>query len=276
MRRLLLWLLALPALVLPVLVLGDLLVRGMPALDWAFVSSAGEGAGFGVSTGVLPQIIGSLLLALSACLLAAPLAVGAALYHHLYAPPRMRRLLQIMLGMLQGIPPLVIGLCGLLVLVHGLGWGVSLASGAVVLALVVLPLMVLNTVDALQRVAAGQGESARALGLGDLALVGRVWLPQVWPGILSGLFLAVARALSETAPVLLTAAVFSGVTWPEGPASPVTALQTRVFYLAQEGADPRAIAVAWSSALVLVGLTAGFALLGRLLQPRSGGKDHGH
>lgn len=269
MSRWIVVLLALPALLLPAAALFYIVGKGMIALDWTFVSSSGEGEGFGVSSGILPQLVGSLSLALAACLLAAPVALGTALYHQLLATPRQRHLLNAMLNMLQGVPPVVFGLCGLLVLVHGLQWGVSLASGALVLALVVLPLLVLNTVAALARLPDEYSEAARALGLGNGHLIRRVWLPQAWPAILSGLLLAVARSLSETAPILFTATVFSGVQWPDSLFSPVTSLQTHIFYLAQEGADPRAVDVAWGSALVLVGLVVMFALLARVLRKRS-------
>lgn len=266
MSRILVVLLALPALLLPAVALAYTMFKGAGVVDWTFIASSEEGVAFGVSRGILPQIVGSLSLALGACLLAAPMALGAALYYRLLASPARRRLLQSLLNLLQGIPPVVFGLCGLLVLVHGLRWGISLASGVVVLALVVLPLLVLNTVVVLARLPVEYDEAARALGLDHGALIVRVWLPQAWPGILSGLFLAVARALSETAPILLTATVFSGVRWPDSIFSPVTSLQTHIFYLAQEGADPRAVAVAWGSALVLVGLVLMFALLARSLR----------
>ncbi len=264
--RLLVTALALPALAVPTAVLVYIVWRGLPALDWTFVSTAGEGRRFGASTGILPQITGSLLLAAGACLLASPPALATALYHRLLAGPTQRRLLTTALQMLQGIPPIVFGLCGLVVLVHALHWGISLLTGMVVLGLVVLPLMTVNAIAALERIDPVQSEAARALGLDDATLIGRVWLPQAWPGIVTAWLLAMARGLSETAPILFTATVFSGVVWPDSLLSPVPTLQTHIFYLAQEGNHPDAVRAAWGSAVVLVGLVLAFSLLARRLR----------
>ncbi|MDZ4262079.1 MAG: ABC transporter permease subunit [Pseudomonadota bacterium] len=258
--------LALPALLLPAATLVYIFSKGMPALDWAFVTTSNEGQGFGNSSGILAQLTGSLLLALLASVVATPIAFGTALYYRLLAGSRQRHLLTMLLNMLQGIPPIVFGLCGLILFVHLLQWGVSLLTGAVILAVVILPLLVLNTIAALERISFEQTEAAQALGLSHAALIWRVWLPQAWPGIVTGLLLAMARALSETAPILFTATVFSGVVWPDSIFAPVTTLQTHIFYLAQEGNKAQATQVAWGSAVVLIFIVAAFGLLARWLR----------
>lgn len=260
--------LALPALLLPGACLAYILFKGLPALSWSFFFSATEGAGFAATAGILSPLLGSLLLALGASLLATPFALGTALYYRLMASGRQQRLLAGLLNMLQSIPPIVFGLFGLIVFVHLLHWGVSLLSGAVILAMVILPMLVLNSIASLERIPEQYTEAAQSLGLQHGAVIGRVWLVQAWPGILTGQLLGVARALSETAPILFTATVFSGVVWPESIFSPVTTLQTHIFYLAQEGSNPRAIQIAWGSAVVLLGLVAAFALLARYLSNR--------
>lgn len=267
--RLLIVLLALPALLLPAASLAYILFKGMPALSLEFIFSGDPGSGFGVSSGIFAQLLGSLLLAVGAVLVATPFALGTALYYHLLAGAAQRRSLTAMMNMLQGIPPIVFGLCGLIVFVHLLQWGVSLATGAVILAAVILPMLVLNNIASLARIPFEYTEAARALGLGHAAVIGRVWLPQAWPGMLTGLLLGMARALSETAPILFTATVFSGVVWPDSLFAPVTSLQTHIFYLAQEGAKPAAIQAAWGSAVVLILVVAAFALLARFLARRA-------
>jgi len=260
--------LALPALLLPGACLAYILFKGLPALSWSFLFSATEGTGFGATSGILAQLLGSLLLALAAILLATPFALGTALYYRLYASKRQQGLLAGLLNMLQSIPPIVFGLFGLIVFVHLLQWGVSLLSGAVILAMVIMPMLVLNSIASLERVPEQYTEAAQSLGLHHSAVIGRVWLVQAWPGILTGQLLGIARALSETAPILFTATVFSGVVWPESIFSPVTTLQTHIFYLAQEGSNQQVIQVAWGSAVVLLGVVAGFALLARCLSNR--------
>ncbi len=259
-------LLALPALLLPAASLVYILTQGAAALSWGFIFTTGAEQGFGNSSGIAAQLIGSLLLAIGATLIATPIALGTALYHRLLASPLQRRLLDTFLNMLQGIPPIVFGLFGLTVFVHLLQWGISLASGAVILAMVILPMLVLNNITALARIPFEQTEAAYSLGLSHSALIWRVWLPQAWSGIVTTLLLASARALSETAPILFTATVFSGVTWPDSIFDPVTTLQTHIFYLAQEGGSAKATEVAWGSAVVLIATVALFSLIARLLK----------
>jgi len=250
--KILTMLLALPALLLPAACLLYILFKGVPALDWAMLGGGTQAAAFGSITSLWPQIAGSLLLMLGACLLAAPVALGGALFYALAANARQRRALLAMMHLLVGVPPIVYGLCGLIVLVHLLHWGISLLTGMVILAAIILPMLLLNSVNALARISNGKTEAARALGLSNGQLIRRVWLPAAWPGLLTGLLLGMARALSETAPILFTATVFSGVRWPDSLLSPVTSLQTHIFYLAQEGANARAVDVAWASAVILV------------------------
>jgi len=249
-------LLALPALLLPAGCLLYIFYQGVPALDWAMVTGSVTASSFGGVSALWPQLVGSLLLMVGACLLAAPVALGGALFHALIASPRQQRLLQGMMHLLIGIPPIVYGLCGLIVLVHMLHWGVSLMVGMVILAVIILPMLLLNSVNAIARVANDATESARALGLGNGEIIRRVWLPVAWPALLTGLLLGMARALSETAPILFTATVFSGVSWPESLFSPVTTLQTHIFYLAQEGANAASVDIAWASAVILIVLIA--------------------
>lgn len=264
--KLLLILFALPAVVLPGAVLLYILAKGIPALSWSFVFSADDGIGFGESGGILPQLIGSLLLAFGAVIVATPVALGTALHHCLFASKAQRRLITTLLNILQSIPPIVFGLFGLIVFVHLFDWGVSLATGAVILAAVILPMMVLNSIASLERIPVEYTEAAQSLGLSYGEVIRRVWLPHSWSGIVTGLLLSMARALSETAPILFTATVFSGVVWPDSIFEPVTSLQTHIFYLAQEGGSEQAIQAAWGSAAILIFVVAGFGLSARYLR----------
>lgn len=260
--------LALPAIAVPLACLLYLLMRGLPGFDSNLFSlNLGE-SGFGSSQGIMAQVIGSLALSILSCLLALPLAIGLSLYSRLYAGPRSNSVMQHVLTTFQSIPPLVYGLCGLVVFVHLLGWGISLAAGAIVLAMIILPVLTLNTIHALERVPSDYTDAARALGMSPSRVVWHVWRPRAWRSLLTGLFLAVARTLSETAPILFTATVFSGASWPNSLFAPVTSLQTHIFYLAQEAVDENAVARAWSSALVLVTLVAMFSLIAHLLNRR--------
>jgi len=269
--KILLGLLALPALLLPLACFLYIIIQALPALNWELIvgsNTVGNVFGDAVSAGhgLWSQISGSLLMMFLACLLATPIALSLALFHALWASPRQQRILMILLQVLQGVPPIVYGLCGLILLVHLLHWGISLAAGGVILSVVILPLLSSNAIHALQRIPIEQTESAKALGLSSGMIITRVWLPAAWSGMLTGLLLAMARALSETAPILFTATVFSGITWPDSIFSPVTSLQTHIFYLAQEGSNQHAVDMAWASAVVLLALVIFFSLSARFLR----------
>ncbi|MDQ6987400.1 MAG: ABC transporter permease subunit [Mariprofundaceae bacterium] len=264
--------LALPALLLPASCLLYILFKGIPALHWEMLSSGVSAVAFGTSGSLWPQISGSLLLMFGACLLAAPVALGMALFYALCADARQQRWLLSLLHLLQGIPPIVYGLCGLIVLVHLLHWGMSLLTGMTILAVIILPMLVLNTVHAIDRIPIEQSEAARSLGLSSGQIIRRVWLPAAWSSLLTGLLLGMARALSETAPILFTATVFSGVTWPDSLFSPVSSLQTHIFYLAQEGANAAAVDIAWASAVILVALVTTLSLVASALRRVKSGR----
>ena len=257
---------ALPALFLPLGCLLYIFMQGWSALSWDLLWH-GSGSGVGMAMqAIWPQILGSLLMMLLACMMAAPIALALALFSALWASGKQTYGLMVFLQILQGIPPIVYGLCGLVVMVHLLHWGISLMAGGVILAVVILPLLSSNMIHALERIPTEQSEAAQALGLRVEGLVWRVWMPQAWKGMLTGLLLGMARSLSETAPILFTATVFSGVMWPSSIFSPVTSLQTHIFYLAQEGSNAYAVDVAWASAVVLLGLILLFSLTANWLR----------
>jgi len=266
-------LLALPAFLLPAACVVYIISQGLPAMDWSLLAgsssaehTAASGNMAGAGHALWHQISGSLLMMMLANILAAPIALSVALFHALVANPRQKNMLLSLLQVLQGIPPIVYGLCGLVLLVHLLHWGISLAAVAVILAVIILPLLSSNMIHAFERIPVALSESATALGLSKADMVVRVWLPASWVSILTGLLLAMARALSETAPILFTATVFSGIAWPDSLFSPVTSLQTHIFYLAQEGSNQHSIDVAWASASVLLLLVLCFSLTALFLR----------
>ncbi len=256
---------ALPALTLPVACFSYIVWQGLPSLNWQIFSGQGM-SGFGLENGLYGQLTGSLLLMLGAAAIAAPVAIGTALFSRLYLNNRLRTHIITLLHLMQGIPPIVYGLCGLVVFVHILHWGISLLAGMLILAIIIMPVLVLNSLHALERIPLEHTEAASSLGLTDAQLIYRVWLPEAWPAMLTGLLLGMARALSETAPILFTATVFSGVIWPESLFEPVTSLQTHIFYLAQEGANAQVVGIAWGAATLLIGLILLFSSSALLLR----------
>ena len=241
--------------VLPVVfVLAVLLLRGAPALTWTFLTSSREG--------ILPSVVGSVLLVLLTSLIAAPLGVMAALYLSEYARQgRLLRLIRLAIVNLAGVPSVVYGLFGLALFVTLLHFGRSLLSGACTLALLVLPLVITASEEALRQLPRGLREGSLALGATRLQTIRRVVLPNALPGVITGLILAVGRAAGETAPILFTAAFFSLThPYPNSVFAPILALPYQLYVMATEVPNvPQS--TKWGSALVLVLLVLGLNLV---------------
>jgi len=229
--------------------------RGAAALNPHFWWTASVGASGG---GVRGQLTGTVLLVVVAGLIAAPVGMALGLVMSEYASPRSRRWLRTMTLTLGGVPSIVLGLWGYWLFSTRLGWGKSWLAGSIVLAVVAVPPVVIAVATAVAALPAGRRETALAVGLRRDQLVRSVLVPQAVPGLVTGLLLGLARAAGETAPLLFTATVFSGAsTLPGGVRqSPVSALPTHIFVLAQDAAEPAALHAAWAAALVLI-LVAG-------------------
>lgn len=251
------------AVALPVALLAGILTlllsRGGAALSPSFWATPSLGASGG---GVRDQIAGTVLLVVAAGALALPAGLGLGMVLGEYTDSRTTRALRTATLTLGGVPTILLGLAGYALFSTALGWGKSWLAGAIVLAVVATPVVALATAARLDQLPSARREAALALGLTRSQVVRSVLLPYARPAVLTGLLLGLARAAGETAPLLFTATVFAGAaTLPTGVVqSPVQSLPTHVFTLAQDAADPGALAAAWGSALVLVAL-AGLLLL---------------
>jgi phosphate transport system permease protein len=251
------------AVVVPLLlvagVLGVLAVRGAVGWHPQFWLQPATGASGG---GVRDQVLGTVVLVVGTAMLAAPVGLGLGLLIVEYAGPRAARVLRTATVTLGGVPSILLGLVVYDLVVRTLGWGKSWVAGVLALTVLVVPVAATVTATRLAALPAARREAALALGL-DRAQLGRsVLVPWAAPGLLTGTLLGLARAAGETAPLLFAATVFAGASGlPTGIIdSPVVALPTHVFTLAQDAADPAALDTAWGAALVLV-LLAGLLLL---------------
>lgn len=179
------------------------LVNGVPHLspslfEWEYTSD---------NVSLVPALVGSLALSGVALLLAVPVGVGAAVYLVEYARrgSRFVALVRVTAETLQGIPSIVYGLFGLLFFVSALGWGLSLLSGACTLAIMVLPVIMRTSEEALLAVPDSYRQGGFGLGAGRLRTVARCVLPSAAPGILAGVVLALGRCMGEVAALLFTA-----------------------------------------------------------------------
>lgn len=247
---------------LPVLfVVGVVVVKGAGGLSWSLLSS--------VQGGLLPAIVGTVYLVALTALLAAPVGIMAAVYLSEYARPGPRvRLIRLAIINLAGVPSVVYGLFGLALFVTLLQFGRCLLAGACTLALLVLPLVISAAEEALRQVPRGLREGSLALGATRLQTVGRVVLPNAWPGILTGLILAIGRAAGETAPILFTAAFFSLTDpFPNSPFDEILALPYQLYVMATEVPHVPA-EQKWATALVLIGLVLALNLVAIVIRAR--------
>jgi phosphate transport system permease protein len=187
------------------LLLYDVLVRGLPWLDLQFITSVPSARP--ARAGILPALVGSLELGLIVAVLAFPAGVAAAIYLSEYAPDsRLTRLLRTNIANLSGVPSIIYGILGLALFVRLLGIGETVLAGALTISLLILPVVIIASIEALKAVPGAQREGAYALGATRWQMIRQSLLPAAAPGIMTGLILAMARAIGETAPLIIVGA----------------------------------------------------------------------
>lgn len=233
--------------------------KGLTVFDAAFVLTPSRR--FGAGGGVLYQIFGSVLITVVAGLIAFPIALGTAIFKSEYiSNPVWQRVTDHLLYGLNGVPSILFGLFGLIVFVHGLGTGVSWFVGSIVLAMMMIPTIVFSAHQTFKQIPDVYRASARSLGLTRWTVIWRVILPQGIHGAITGLFLGLARAIGETAPIMFIATAYSGAGIPDSLFDPVPTLPTHILTLAQQAVDPEALRSAWGASLVLISLVLIFSL----------------
>ena len=222
-----------------------------------FLSPARE---FGAAGGILYQILGSLLLVVVAACLVLPFAVGTAIFRSEYvSSQRLQRVLDLAIFSLNGIPSVTYGLFGLILFVNIFNTGISWFVGSIILAIMMLPTVTLTTFQAMNSIPNHFRENGYALGLNRLQIIRQIILPQSIHGIVTGLLIALARAIGETAPIMFIATAFSGVTVPKSLYEPVATLPTHILALAQQATNPDALRNAWGASLTLIMLVMIFS-----------------
>ncbi len=190
-------------------IVGYICVMGIPQLkpslfEWEYNST---------NVSLMPALVNTVLMALLALLIAVPIGVGSAIYLVEYAPRASRfvKLVRITAETLQGIPSIIYGLFGALFFVSVCGWGLSLLSGACTLAIMVLPVVMRTTEEALIAVPDSYRQGGYGLGAGRLRTVFRCVLPSAMPGILGGVILALGRCVGEVAALIFTAGSIAAI-----------------------------------------------------------------
>ena len=194
--------------VLPaVLIIGTILVRGAGAISWSFLTTMPtQGMRSG---GIFPAIIGTLELVGLTVVFALPVGIAAAIYLTEYASDNwLTRLIRLAIINLSGVPSVVYGLFGLSLFVLFFKFGTSLVAGALTLAIMILPVIITASEEALRSVPKSFREISLSLGASRWQTIRHAVLPFAIPGIMTGTILGIGRAAGETAPILFTVAAF--------------------------------------------------------------------
>ena len=188
-----------------VLLLVDVITKGLPYLSVDFLTGAPSRRA--ADAGILPALVGSIEIGAIVGLIAFPLGVGAAIYLEEYArDTAVNRLLRTNIANLAGVPSIIYGIFGLALFVRTLQLGRAPIAAALTLALLIMPIVIIATMEALRAVPDSQREGAYALGSTRWQMVRRAVLPAAAPGIVTGIILSMARAIGEAAPIIVVGA----------------------------------------------------------------------
>ncbi|MGV3030110.1 phosphate ABC transporter permease PstA [Streptococcus suis] len=186
-----------------------ILIKGLPYLNLELFSWTYNSA----NVSMLPALLNTVLMALLSLLIALPIGIGASIYLTEYAQPDnpLVTIVRLATETLSGIPSIIYGLFGALFFVKFLGLGLSIIAGAMTLSIMILPLIMRTTEEALLSVEDGYREGSFALGAGKLRTIFQVVLPSALPGIFSGVVLALGRVIGESAALIFTAGTVAEV-----------------------------------------------------------------
>ena len=211
-----------------VILLADVLVRGLPWLTMEFFTSFDSR--FAARAGIKAAIAGTAYMMLFTILISMPLGIMAALYLEEYAPKNwLTSFIQVNISNLAGVPSIVFGLLGLTVFVRYMELGRSVMAGSLTMSLLVLPIIVVATQEALRAVPSGIRDASYGVGATRWQTIWHHVLPHALPGILTGNILAASRAIGETAPLITIGALTFVPFVPQNPLDRFTVLPIQIF-----------------------------------------------
>ena len=245
---------------------GFIIYNGIGVISWEFLTqppSEGMTAG-----GIFPAIAGTLCLVAGSMVFAFPLGVMAGIYMNEYTANNLFvRIIRIVTNNLSGIPSIVFGLFGMTLFVNTLGFGDSILAGSLTLGLLVLPVVIRTTEEALKAIPDAYRSGSLALGATKLQTVQRVILPSAYPNIITGLILSIGRVSGETAPILFTVAAYFLPKLPSSIFDQVMALPYHLYVIATSGTNIEASRpIAFGTALVLITIVFIMNLIATLIR----------
>jgi phosphate transport system permease protein len=249
-----------------VLVIAYVVVQGIGAVNWEFLTAFprdGMKAG-----GIMPAIVGTIVLTFGTAIVSMPISVGAAIYLAEYARDTwLTRAIRLAIVNLAGIPSVVYGLFGLGLFVLFLGLGTSIVAGSLTLGLMTMPVVISTAEEALLAVPPRFRVVSRSLGATRWQTIRQVVLPNALPGILTGVILGLERAAGETAPILFTVAAFYLPQLPRSPLDQTMALPYHLYVVSTQ-VPGMPLQVQYGTALVLLVLVLGMNVVATILRSR--------
>ncbi len=246
--------------------------RGIGVINWEFIFSAPKNGM--TEGGIFPAILGSFYLVVGSILFAVPLGVFSAIYMTEYAKDgKVIRFIRIGVNNLAGVPSVVFGLFGLAVFVKYFDFGVSILSGSLTLAIVILPTIIRAAEESLMAVPDEYRNASLAMGATKWQTIKNVVLPAAMPGIFTGCILGIGRVAGETAPILFTAVTFYTRRLPSSVFDEVMALPFHIYALLKTGTSPKLQEpMAYGAAVVLLFLVLLINLIAIMLRIKYGKK----
>ncbi len=247
-------------------ILGFIIFNGIGVINWEFLSTGPKDGMTG--GGIFPAIVGTLCLMLGSIVFAFPLGIMSAIYTSEYAGSGwIVRFIRVMTNNLAGIPSIVFGLFGMALFVNTMGFGDSIIAGSMTLGLLVLPIIIRTTEEAIQAIPDSFRQASLALGASKLQTIRKVVLPMAFPNIITGLILSIGRVSGETAPILFTVAAYFLPKLPTSVFDQVMALPYHLYVVATSGTDvEKSRPIAYGTALVLIAIVLIMNLLANVLR----------
>ena len=231
----------------------DVLIDGLGFLNWKFLANYASRKP--LESGILAPMAGTVWVVGLTAIFTVPVGIGTAIYLEEFARKnRLTRLIELNISNLAGVPSVIYGLLGLAVFVQFLFNGSrNLTAGALTMTLLILPIVIIASQEAIKAVPSSYRDAAYAMGATRWQVVKTVVMPQAVPGMMSGIILALSRAVGESAPILIISSLVWVTFVPTSPDSKFTVLPLQIFtWVSQPQEDFRSIAAAGIIVLLLI------------------------
>lgn len=208
--------------------IGNILNDGLARLSWQFISS--YPSRIAANAGILPAIAGTVWVVVLTAIIAIPIGIGAGIYLEEYSTKnRLGRIIELNITNLAGVPSIIYGLLGLEIFGRYMGMGGSLLAGSFTLALLILPIIIVSTREAIKAVPKTMREASYALGASKWQTISKALLPSAMSGIITGVIISLSRAIGEAAPLIVIGALAYVPFVPSSPNSEFTVLPIQIF-----------------------------------------------